>query len=73
MLSNIKAQIGKFTKYRYLLFELVSRDVKENHPSFLNATRKKRALLSIIGFLGISLPFYRRLKKLFGYKEKSSL
>ena len=28
MLSNIKAQIGKFTKYRYLLFELVSRDVK---------------------------------------------
>ena len=28
MLSNLKAQIGKFTKYRYLLFELVARDVK---------------------------------------------
>lgn len=28
MLSNLKAQIGKFTKYKYLLFELVSRDVK---------------------------------------------
>lgn len=52
---------------------LLARYVKENHPSFLNATRKKRVLLSIIGFFGISLPFYRRLKKLFGYKENSSL
>lgn len=57
MLSKLKAQIGKFTKYRYPLFELVSRDVKENHPSFLNATRKKRVILSIIGFFGIACHF----------------
>ena len=47
--------------------------IKENHPAFLKATRKKRMLLSMVSRLGISYSFFCRLKKLFGYKETSSL
>lgn len=45
----------------------------ENYPQFLMATKKKRMLLSILNFFRVSLPFYHRLKKIFGYKEISSV
>lgn len=45
--------------------------IKENHPHFYPAVRKKRFLLSLLNRFHISISVYERIKKFFGYKENS--
>lgn len=47
--------------------------LKENHPDFYHAVKKKRFLLSVLNRLHVSIACYEKIKKLFGYKENSSL
>ena len=47
--------------------------IKENHEPFYSAVKKKRILLSVLNRLHVSVKFYGKIKKLFGYKENSSL
>lgn len=53
---------GEFTAY-----------IKEHHAPFYSAVRKKRILLSALNRLHVSVKLYGKIKKLFGYKENSSL
>lgn len=47
--------------------------IKENHAPFYSAVKKKRILLSVLNRLHVSVKAYGKIKKLFGYKENSSL
>lgn len=47
--------------------------LKDKHPEFYNAVKKKRFLLSVLNRLHVSIASYEKIKKLFGYKENSSL
>lgn len=53
--------------------KMLSDYLKEHHPHFYQATKKKRLLLCILNLLHVSIPIYERLKKTLGYKEYSSL
>lgn len=52
---------------------LLSHYIKESYPEFYRATRKKRALLSVLNRFSVSVRTYERIKKFLGYKEHSSI